>query len=164
MFLAACASSGSETRFADVNPAYSVKDADVVVSAVAQRIKLREADSRVDVLGLPEDQMILADSIVVFSIDRVLKGELAPIKMKNAPVSEQVGSAYKGKDYLRLLTFNFKRAEETVPRNTLRVAVNDPYKTFGLVSWDNPEAKKIKLYLKRIKKGEDTFLLIRSAY
>lgn len=164
LILTSCAGSGAQTRFADVNPAYSVKDADVVVTVIPQRIKLREAESRADVLGLPEDQMSLADSIAVFSIKRVLKGKLAPMKVKSASLSEQMGNAYQSKDYLRLLTFNFKRPENSMPRNTLRVAVNDPYKTFGLVSWDSPEEKEIKLYLKRIKEGEDTFLLIRSVY
>ena len=51
---------------------------------------------------------------------------------------------------------------DDIEKRWFRVAVVDPYKTFGISTWDRPEPLTHRLYLKRHQDVNDTFVMMKA--
>ena len=107
------------------------------------------------------ESFLLLRAIVHFRIEKILRGKLDKIKVEPPSKTEQFKDALKDKDVLKILTSDYQSAGSEFDRQLFRVAVVDPYESFGISTWENPEPGTYKIYLKHYKDEKDTFVMIR---
>lgn len=136
---------------------------DVMLDVTPIRIKPLKEGKGADALEKSPDEMGPAAVIVVFRINRVLRGELAPLKTKELSLWDQAKEAADDKNILKLVTMDFHRPEEEgVERKSFSMVVVDPYASFGIREGEEPPKQRYKISLARVHKNPDSYLLVKS--
>ena len=135
---------------------------DVVLDAVPIRVKPFKAGKGVDALEKLPEEIGPSAMIVVFRINRVLRGELEMIKPKELSFWDQAKDAADDKNILKLVTMDFHRPEENIPKESFTIAVADPYASFGIKEGEESSKQHYRISLARIHKNPDSYVLIKS--
>ncbi len=143
-----------------VNPKVLFKAADVVLEVIPIKARPVNAGTVVDAVEGDASHMAVAEAMVTFKIRRVLKGKWDRIKAGGPSRLEQAHKALKDKNYAEILTLHFSDPNREIDKEWVSVAVEDPGKSFGITSWEDPEPKRSKIYLQRIPNRPDSYLLI----
>lgn len=101
-------------------------------------------------------------AVVSFKLNQVLNGELPKVKAGGASKLEQLTGAAKTNNFLKVLTMDVQDPEELIERKWFRVAVGRPSETFGVSSWENPEPRKFKIYLKEITERPGSYEMLQA--
>lgn len=136
------------------------EDYDTVLRAAPVRVKPLGVTRTFDAIEFGDEDIELFDKKVVFEIQDVLLGEYVTTKRGGPSKMEQAKEAGLEKDFMKVLTMDFKDPEEMVDKRWISVAVKDPTERFGISNWNQPNREPMKLYLKRTKTNEDTFFLM----
>ena len=134
-------------------------DYDTVLRVVPVSVKPLGVTRTFDAIESGDEAIELFDKKVVFEIDEVLLGEYVKIKRGGPSKFEQMKESTEEKDFMKVLTLDYKDPEEEIDKKWISVAVKDPDKRFGIVDWNNPKKRKIKLYLQTTKANKDTYIL-----
>lgn len=134
-------------------------DYDTVLRVVPVRVRPLGVTRTFDAIEGGTEPIELFDKKVVFEIDQVLLGDYVKIKRGGPSKFEQAKEASQEKDFLKFVTLDFKDPDEEIDKKWISVAVKDPSERFGIMDWNNPEKKKIKLYLKKTETNADTYIL-----
>jgi len=137
---------------------------DVILVATPQWVKPLKPHSNIDVLEKTPEQMSSSAAIVVFHIDSMVKGEFEKRFHYNPSLKNQALDAVKKRQIWKILTANFLEEEEIIEKEWLRIAVDDPYQTFGLLYGEEPEEKKYRLYLKKMPGNGSSYILLKTTY
>ena len=137
-----------------------VSDADVVLRVTPVRVKAIQPGSSVDVIESTPDTASWPTAVGVFRVERVLKGEFNRVPVGGASPFEQLVEAGKKKEFLKLLTLDTHDPNELRDQEWVSVAVFNPFETFGIKDWENPEGGKGKLYLKRSPDRKDSYIFM----
>ncbi len=124
------------------------KSADAVFEVQPLRVHAVREGGSADAIEAEPARAAVAEAIVSFKILRVLKGDWPMVPAGGPSRVEQAHHAMHKKKYLKLLTLDFDDPHELIRKEWFSVAVEDPSGTFGISSWDAPEPRKLKLYLK----------------
>lgn len=134
------------------------KGYDVALEVSPQTVSLIERHVRVDAIEDPEIQKDQPISIVTFKVHKVLRGDFS--ERRGGPSQfEQMKRAASDRQFLKLLTLDFKSPGDIVQRDFLRIAVANPTDTFGITSWETPERDHLKIYLKRDAQNPSNYIL-----
>ncbi len=110
------------------------------------------------VAGTP-DNIEKPSAKVVFDVLRVAEGKFhTPVG--GPSVGEQLKQAIKDKNPLAFIDYEDPKRE--VMRDLISVAVADPKATFGISRWQNPEVKRVKLYLKEDAVRKGSYYLVKT--
>lgn len=134
-------------------------DYDVVLEARPVHVKPVDLETSVDAVEAGPGKIRLFDSVVLFQIDYILMGEFIRAETGGPSKAEQAREAIRQRDLWKLLTLDFQDPGEKIERRWIRIAVRDPKTSFGILSWENPEPVRFKLYLKRSAKKPGSFIL-----
>ncbi len=134
----------------------------VVLDVTPIRVKPLKEGKGVDALERPPEEMGPSAMIVVFRINRVLRGELTAIKPKNLSVWDQAKDAADDKNILKLVTMDFKRPEEEIPKEWFSMIVANPYASFGIREGEESSKQRYRISLARVHKNPDSYLLVKS--
>ncbi len=138
------------------------KEADVVLEVQALRVHAIAERGSADVVEADPAKAAVVEAIVNFRIIRILKGEWASVPVGGPSRADQAVDAVRKKDYFKILTLDFHNPEKRMKKEWVSVAVENPRETFGISSWDAPEPRHLKLYLKRSPVRKDSFLLLKA--
>jgi hypothetical protein len=137
--------------------------ADVVLNVTPIRVKPLKEGKGVDALEKLPEEMGSSTMIVVFRINRVLLGELAPIKTKELSLWDQAKDAAGDKNILKLITMDFHRPEEEgTSRTSFSMVIADPYASFGIREGEESPKQHYKISLARVHKKPDSYLLVKN--
>jgi len=137
--------------------------ADVVLDVTPIRVKPLKESKGVDALEKSPEEMGPSAMIVVFRINRILRGELAPLKIKELSLWDQAKDAADDKNILKLITMDFHRPDEGgVEKQSLSMVVADPYASFGIKEGEESPKQRYKISLARVHKNPDSYLLTKS--
>jgi hypothetical protein len=136
---------------------------DVVLNVTPIRVKPLKAGKGVDALEKLPEELGPSAMIVVFRINRVLRGELAAIKTEHLSLLDQVKDAAGDKNVLKLITMDFHRPEEeSAGRTAFSMVVANPYASFGIKEGAESSEQRYKISLARVHKNPDSYLLVKS--
>lgn len=134
--------------------------ADIVLQVTPVRVKPIQSGSSVDVIENAQEHGSWPTAVGVFRVERVLKGEFNRAPVGGDSKFEQLKAAGKKKDLLKILTMDTYDPNELRDQEWVSVAVFNPFETFGIKDWENPEGGKGKLYLKRTPGQKDSYILM----
>ncbi len=135
----------------------------VVLDVTPIRVKPLKAGKGVDALEKLPEELGSAAMIVVFRINRILRGELAAIKTKELSLLDQAKDAVDEKNVLKLITMDFHRPEEGgADRTSFSMVVADPYASFGIKEGKESPKQRYRISLARVHKNPDSYLLVKS--
>jgi len=135
----------------------------VVLDVTPIRVKSLKEGKGVDALEKLPEEMGPTTRIVVFRINRVMRGELATIKTKELSLWDQAKDAAGDKNILKLITMDFHRPEgEGAERKSFSMAVLDPYASFGIREGEDTPKQRYKISLALIHKNPDSYLLVKN--
>lgn len=134
---------------------------DLSVEATVYKVKPITAKTTVDAVeSLKPKKEEPPLWVVYFTIDRVLKGHLTTVKIQPPSKWSQMQEAIKYKEYHKIALQDYKSVPTEVERKRFRIAMHDPYKKFGIPTIGvEPEPWKYRLYFKRYKLDEHTYVL-----
>jgi len=159
--LSSCAGHESVTA-ESVGREYAPEDYDVVLSAVPFKVTKINQNSVVDAVEDGAQRPGVAEAVVLFEIERVIRGEFTKVRAGGPTKIEQARQAVQKKDLLQVLTLDFSDPDEEYEKPWVSVAVSDPDDSFGIEDWDNPEGKLCRLYLKRLPDRDASYVMVRS--
>ena len=136
--------------------------ADVVLDVTPIRVKPIKPGSVSDAIENLAGDLSGLSANVYFQIEDVVEGKLAPIRIEPPSKTSQMKDHFKNKEFLKIITDDTDTTTTEFDRQRFRVAVKDPWQSFGITSWEEPVQKKYRLFLKRYNKEDDTYILIRS--
>ncbi len=137
--------------------------ATVVLDVTPIHVKPMKEGKSVDALEKLPEEMGTSAMIVVFRINRVLRGELSKLKNRELSLWDQAKSAADDKNILKLVTMDFHRpAEEGIDRTSFSMVVQDPYASFGVKEGEDFPKQHYKISLALIHKNPDSYVLIKS--
>ncbi len=157
--LAACLCSCASWQKAGGFPSRAQQD--IVILASPIRVKPLQARAVVDAIENPKNSAE-PTAMIVFKIERVLKGTIPKIKAGGESKWEQTSKAFGDHDYLKLITSDFSNPDLLVDKGWLSVAVADPARTFQISSWENPGTQRYKIRLKPVPERPGSYVLVES--
>lgn len=134
----------------------------VVLDVEPIRVKPLKAWKSVDALEKLPEEMGAASKVVVFRINRVLRGELKTVKEPSLSLWDQTKDAVGEKNVLKLMTMDFHKPEEDQPKEWFSMVVADPYVSFGIKENEDPPKQRYKISLARVQKNPESFILVKS--
>ena len=152
ILLAGCTASGKG--------APARKEFDVAMIATPLSGKEMPSSSVIDAIENTPEALQQARYIISFRIDRVLIGELSKEKVGGPSRFDQAVDAAQEKKLLKILTLDFQNPNEEIDKRWFRIAVQDPGATFGINNWRQPAQGRYKLYLKRMPKQANSYVLV----
>jgi hypothetical protein len=137
--------------------------AHVVLDVTPIRVKSLKEGKGVDALEKLPEELSPSAMIVVFRINRILRGELAPLKTKELSFWDQAKDAADDKNVLKLITMDFHRPEEGgTERTSFSMVVADPYVSFGIKEGEGSTKQRYRISLARVHKDPDSYLLVKN--
>ena len=136
--------------------------ANIVLDVTPVRVKPLKQGKTVDALERSPEEMGSAAMVVVFRINRVLRGDLKPVKVNELSTWDQAKDAADDKNILKLITMDFKRPEEAIPKEWFSMIVSDPVASFGIKEGEETSKQRYRISLARVHKNPDSYLLIKS--
>lgn len=135
---------------------------DVVLNVTPLRVKPLKDSKGMDALEKPPEEMGSSARVVVFRINRVLRGELKTVKPKQLSLWDQAKDAADDKNILKLVTMDFKRPEEEIQKESFSMVVVDPYASFGIKEGEESPKQRYRISLARVHKNPDSYLLVKN--
>ena len=155
--------SAETTPSATLSVAHKPFKADVTLDVTPIRVKPLKEGKGVDALEKPPEEMGPSAMIVVFRINRVLRGELTPLKTAELSFWDQAKEAADDKNILKLVTMDFHRPEEEgAERKSFSMVVADPDASFGIKEGSESPKQRYRISLARVHKKPDSYLLVKS--
>ncbi|HTL47830.1 MAG TPA: hypothetical protein VL688_07180 [Verrucomicrobiae bacterium] len=148
-FLCSCAHGGQGRAY------------DAVLRVTPIRVKPIEKGASIDAIEQKLENEGWPTAVVVFRVDKVVSGEFNKVKVRNASRWDQAREAGKNKNILKILTLDFDKPEEIQDQEWISVAVTNPIESFGIHSWEQPEKKSGRIYLKRVPEQPGTFVMVK---
>ena len=136
--------------------------ANVVLDAIPIRVKPLKESKGVDALEKLPEEMGPSSMVVVFRVNRVLRGELRAVKTNDLSLWDQVKDAAGDKNILKLVTMDFHRPEEETPKESFTMVVADPHTSFGIKEGEESPKQHYRISLARVHKNPDSYLLVKS--
>jgi hypothetical protein len=133
---------------------------DVALLATPLSGKELQSGAVIDAIENTPNALQNARFVISFRIDRVLIGELPKEKVGGRSRWDQAVEAAAEKKIMKFLTLDFKNPNEEIDKLWFRVAVQDPGATFGINDWHQPAQGRYKLYLKRMPKQTNSYVLV----
>ncbi len=134
--------------------------ADVVLLALPVVVKTPLEERTVDALERSPETMPADWKIVVFRIERVLKGRFKTLKGQDASLWSQMKDAAGEKDLLKLATMDFEKPdEEPRERQWFSMAVADPFTSFAIREGEPLPKQSYKVSLALIHRDPPAYLL-----
>ena len=137
------------------------QEPDVVVLASPIRVKELQPKAVVDAIENPEHAEE-PKALVLFKIDRILRGTLPKTKLGGPSKWEQAKEAVQDKSYFKLLGSDYTDSERIIDKEWLSVAVADPAKTFAISSWENPGGKQYQIRLRPVPGKTGSYVMVES--
>ena len=134
----------------------------VVLDVTPIRAKPLKAWKSVDALEKLPEEMGPASMVVIFRINRVVRGELKKVKMPSLSLWDQAKDAADDKNILKLATMDFKKPEEDQEKEWFSMIVVDPYASFGIKENEESPKQRYKISLARVQKNPESFILVKS--
>ena len=141
---------------------FSSGNFDVILEATPFKVKGITSESVVDVVEEGLDQVGFDSAVVSFKIDKVVRGEFTKVKFAGPSRFQQMKDAAHDRDFWKIIKSDFSDPNELVDQKLISIAVQDPVKTFGFASWSDTGNKRYKLYLQRVAKQANTYVLVKS--
>lgn len=135
---------------------------DVVLNVTPLRVKPLKGSKGMDALEKPPEELGPSAMVVVFRINRVLRGELNTIKPKQLSLWDQAKDAADDKNILKLATMDFKKPEEEIPKEWFSMVVADPWVSFGMKEGEESPKQRYRISLARVHKNPDSYLLVKN--
>lgn len=135
------------------------RDFDVVLEAVPIRARVFETSAVVDAIESEPEKMGLAKAVVLFRVEKVLRGDFTKVEKGGPSKFQQIRDVVSSRDVFKLLSLSDPR--QTVEKGWISIAVENPESSFGIVSWEKPERRKYKLYLKRVPEHPDSYIFVK---
>lgn len=137
---------------------------DVVLFATPIAVRAPTSETAIDALERSPDVMGSTWKVVVFRIERVVKGNFKPLRVKKGPSAmDQAKEASKEKNILKLLTMDFERPDETPQgKNCFSMAVVDPAASLGLQESETFPKQSYRISLSLIQKNPESYVLVKS--
>ena len=137
--------------------------ADVVLDVIPIRVKPLREGKGVDALERLPEEMGSLTMIVVFRVNRVLRGEFETTQTNDLSLWDQAKDAVGDKNILKLVTMDFHRPEEGPTQKTsFSMAVADPAASFGIKENETFPRQRYRISLARVHKKPDSYLLVKS--
>jgi len=136
------------------------KHADVVLEVTPLQVKDFNIGDTVDVIETLPSEAKLSLAKILFRVDKVLMGEFIHYKVGGPSEWVQAQSAVRARNIWKLLTLDFSDPDELKEKRWVTVAVVDPEERFRIKSWEDPPNRKMKLYLKRVPKNPDSYVML----
>ena len=134
------------------------RDADVILKVVPMTAKVLSRDTVIDVMEKAEpDQMERLNTVVVFKINKILKGEFTKIRRGGPSRLKQAQQAMTRGKVLKLMTLDFTDPDEIIEKRWVNVAVENAFTRFQISDWEDPPDQLFLLYLKRLPEQTDSF-------
>ena len=92
----------------------------------------------------------------------MLRGDLKPVKINELSLWDQAKDATEDKNILKLVTMDFKKPEEAIPKEWFSMIVADPAVSFGIKENEETPKQRYRISLARVHKNPDSYLLIKS--
>ncbi len=134
----------------------------MVLEVTPLRVKAFEIGSAVDAIQGPPDKPYTVSAVILFRIERTLRGEFTVVHGATPSLFEQISDSvdeHSASSIVKLLTMNFERPGDPVQKGWVTVAVEDPEKTFGIGDWENPGDGRFRLSLNRAPQSADSYIL-----
>lgn len=135
---------------------------DVVLNVTPLRVKPLKGSKGMDALEKPPEELGPSAMVVVFRINRVLRGELNTIKPKQLSLWDQAKDAADDKNILKLATMDFKKPEEEIPKEWFSMVVADPWVSFGMKEGEESPKQRYRISLARVHENPDSYLLVKN--
>lgn len=132
-----------------------------MVLASPIRVKALQPKAVVDAIENPENAAE-PKALVLFKINRVIRGTLPQVKVGGSSRWEQTKEAVQDKSFLKALTSDFPNPDRLIDKEWLSVAVADPTKTFQITSWETPGTKKYKIRLRPVPGKTGSYVMVES--
>ena len=136
-----------------------VKGADIILKGKAIGIKAIAPGTVVDAVE-KNAEASHPTAVIQFKIDRVVKGEYTKFKEGGPAKLEQLNQALRDKNILKVATLDFTDPEKETEKGWFSVAVKDPQKTFGIDSWEKLPDSEYRIYLDRVEKRSDSYIMV----
>ncbi len=137
------------------------QEPDVVVLVSPVSVKSLQGKPVVDAIENPENAAT-PKALVLFKIERVLRGTIPQIKSGGSSKMDQAKEAFSNREYFKIITADFSDVSRLVDKEWLSVAVADPSKTFQISSWENPGSQRYKIRLKPVIGRPGSYVMIGS--
>lgn len=135
--------------------------ADVVLLVAPVSVRFPEAGRTVDALEKQPEEMGASWQLVVFRIERVLKGNFKTFKAKEPSLWNQMKDAVDDKNIIKLVAMDFERpSDEPVEKNILSMAVVDPEASFGITGEALPQKQLFKIGLAMIQREPKSYVMV----
>ena len=135
----------------------------VVLDVTPICVKALKAGKAVDALEKLPEALGPSARVVVFRINRVLRGELSKLKNRELSLWDQAQDAASEKNILKLVTMDFHRpAEEGIDRTSFSMIVQDPDASFGIREGDESSQQRYRISLARVHKNPDSYVLVKN--
>ena len=135
----------------------------VVLDVTPIRVKPLKDSKGVDALEKLPEEMDPSARVVIFRINRVLRGELAPIKTNELSLLDQAKDAAEDKNILKLLTMDFHKPEEDgAEKKSFSMIVSDPFASFGIKEGEESPKQRYRISFARVHKKPDSYILVKS--
>ena len=135
----------------------------VVLDVTPIRVKPPKESKGVDALEKLPEELGPSAMIVVFRINRVLRGELSKLKNRELSLWDQAKDAADDKNIFKIITMDFHRPEEGgADRTSFSMVVANPYASFGIKEGEESPKQRYRISLARVHKNPDSYLLIKS--
>lgn len=134
----------------------------MVLDVTPIRVHPLKAGKTVDALEKPPEEISPSAKVVIFRINRVLRGNLKPVKINELSLWNQAKDATEDKNILKLVTMDFKKPEEAIPKEWFSMIVTDPAVSFGIREDEETPKQRYRLSLARVHKNPDSYVLIKN--
>lgn len=141
--------------------AWGPRESKVVLLASPIRVKPFQGKMTADAIENP-GTAAPPQALVVFKIERVMKGSLPQIKSGGDSKMKQAGDALSEHNYLKFLAADFQDPDRMEDKAWISIAVADPAKTFQITSWEDPGNRRYILHFKTVPGRPGSYILVES--
>jgi hypothetical protein len=136
--------------------------ADVILEVTPISVKYFGIDSSVDAIEEGHGKISETADVVLFSIEKCLRGEFTRVSTGGSSKMDQAQEAFKNQEYLKILIMDFQQNKEMTQKGWISVAVNNSEKTFAIKDRSHPGNGRYRLYLNRVPQRSDSYVMIKS--
>ena len=162
--MTSCAHKGTQTGEATSRRQFA--EYDLVLDGIPRQVELIDVGSFSNAVEGDSGGLDRLEAIVAFRVVDVLKGEGSGEagRRKSLPrfnPAHFISSLAKG-NFEEVMKPSAVRVDQDIRSRWFRIAVKDPYESFGIASWDQPEPITHRIYLKQLPHEDDTYIMVRS--
>jgi hypothetical protein len=140
---------------------------DLVLDVMPRKVDLITLDSFADAVERRDNGLESLQAIISFRVLEVVEGRFSEKKKKGK--GKVLGSfslnrfidSFGKMNVRKMFKGNALEVDENLESRWFRVAVADPYDTFGIISWDAVESTRHRLYMTRYHGQRDSYVMVK---